>query len=262
MLPAHHPNDDRIVIDEASHVYIVDDVKRSVSVTSLVKSPWPPFHRESALATARANGKYKNKTDEQVFAMWTETGDDASRRGVRMHAAFAADLRAQTDDPEFVDELGMMRRFMQAEIVGKNRAVVRIESPIFCVLSDGSVIPGTPDLVFWDPAVGAHGIVDWKRCVDIHRGFGRGVTPAFEDISGSKFTTYELQLHAYAEILERAYDIKVDRNGLFIVNCHPLNFFDEYEMCKANPSAGMLVATELFDRYASTYKRLAEQHRE
>ena len=177
-----------------------------------------------------------------------------------MHAAFATDLRARTDNPAFVDELGMMRRFMQAEITGKNRTVVRIESPIFCVLPDNSVIPGTPDMVFWDPAVGAHGIVDWKRCRDIYRGFGRGVTPAFKHISESKLTTYELQLHAYAEILERAYNIKVDRNSLFIVNCHPLNVFDEYEMLKASPAASVLVATELFDRYASTYKRLAEQH--
>ena len=260
------PVQDPALSRDPDHVYwleipAVGKVPAPVSVTGLVDAPWPPFDPQAALAGIRKRNKrnhYRKMSDAEILTSWETSNAEARDAGTRFHAAIEAFLHPgwSCGEDEFAVEMDMARAFVRDHITSKGRVIVALERMISMRIGD-LFLPGTVDLIFYDPATGLHGIVDWKRTnkwAD-DTGYKGGVTPGFKTVKDSMRVKHSLQLHLYAEILERSYGVRVDRNELWDVYCHPKNITREYHAESAY-NTQRLVVEELIGKFV-VYKELA-----
>lgn len=268
-LPDSHEKDDRITMRE-DHVYVVDGACWPISVSSIAKLPFEPFDADSALRSMRADtrfAKYRGKTDDEIKEIWEQSRRLAAEKGTRVHYGIEQALRSgewgtrpliaggNSSEKHWCKditlELQRAHRFVQDYIVGRGMEVIRVEARVFMeILSpEGvkTVIPGTIDMIFWDPVRQKHGIVDWKCSAKLENaGFKCGLTEAFSTVKGCSLNEYFNQLLLYMLILE-TYDVEVDVSQLIIVNCHTDN--ESYKAIHAPAWMYDLVKRELVERY-------------
>jgi hypothetical protein len=265
-LPDQHEKDCRITMRQKDHVYVVDEVCWPVSVSTIAKWPFEPFNADNAIKVMRAdtrNSKYPGKTDDEIKAAWEENRQIAAERGTRIHYGIEQCLRSgewgtrallpteSIQSDEFAPQIAMAQKFVKEYIIGQGMEIVRVEARVFMEIMspDGvkAVIPGTIDMIFWDPVKKKHGIVDWKCSAKLQdEGFKCGLTEAFSKVNGSSLNIYFIQLLLYMLILE-TYDIEVDISQLIIVNCHANN--TSYQAMHAPAWMYRLVKQELVERY-------------
>lgn len=254
-----HPRDAAISFDEPTHIYTIahDADVRYTSVTTLNGSLFDHFDAAAVAAkvASKPNWKrnkveYHNKTAAELVAMWSASGEEASRLGTAMHldierfynglptvaaanhaavtAAAAAsknnEIEAPPPPPEDSVEMGYFHRFWNNWRCG-HLTPWRTE---WCVYWEEYRLAGSIDMVFRDPISGTLEIYDWKRvCKPLEPEHDNPRFPKFAKVDGLRhlpdnaYWHYALQLNMYKRILETQYGEKV--TALTLVVLHPNN---------------------------------------
>lgn len=261
------PQDSRIRFVEATHKYFIDGVPAPVSVTSFIHAPFPTFDTPSVIGKMSARGRadkgFAGLSDQAIARVWKANAEVASRLGTRMHAAIEVALNTDywSKDPSIAVELAMARDFFQTEIYAKGYQIFRTEPKVF--IEPPTLLPGSVDCIFYDPARQEYGILDWKRSKEIvmtANGFrGRGTTAPFDQLENVNYAHYSLQLNLYAYILRTYYHLNVALDKLFIVVFHPNNANHTYQMI---PTLNVYAMAEALVRDYPTYLAMALEHTE
>lgn len=251
----HHPYDDRISFEEASHTYTIDGDSTFTSVTTFVHHQFPTFDVDETikalLSEKRYNGtpnnnKYRVAAIENILASLPSESDTksaisflndtrshfyerekqaiktqwnlTSTSGTKIHADiefFYNDLPQENDSIEYKYFMNFRRDF---EREYPNYRPYRTEWTVF---KKDLKLAGSIDMVFENTDDGTLMIYDWKRVKAIsYEAFkdesGLGVC---SDLPNTNFWHYSMQLNTYKAILEAEYNKKVTK--LMLVRLYP-----------------------------------------
>lgn len=241
-----------IQFDEASHTYTIlcpDGQWRPAlgSCTALIGAPFEQFDARQVAARMHRSGslarKYPGETVDSVVALWRRTGDAAARIGTDLHGLIERHLRESGSVTDWCfgpaeayahvqKELGFFQDFWRLWRPRLRRwwPEVRV-----CVPAHAPDAPpplaGSVDFL-GECVDGRYVLMDWKRSKDLQIKSPvpkYGLEQPFRSMRGTKFNKYSLQVHLYAEILQRYYGIPV--HDLYIVVFHPDN--DTFEEVRA-----------------------------
>lgn len=222
-----HPRDKFIVFDEVPHVYYVHGDPDNVSVTTLVHKYFPKFDADLVISRMMnsknwPNNKYFGKTAEEIKQLWSDTGNDATTRGTRMHLSIeyfynGLDTHEYQNDKEFQ----MFQVFYEDH---KHLVPYRTEWEVY---DEQHRIAGSIDMVFEDTTDGTLSIYDWKRSKEIKlkNSFGSRGFDHLKEYHDCNYVHYSLQLNIYKYILEKLYDKRI--KDLYLIVMHPN--FDRYQ---------------------------------
>ena len=203
-----HFRDDKLIFNKALHQYMVNNTAYT-SVTSQIAKAFPEFNAVECLQDIRSRdaeklqrgvklSKYAELSDSAVFQSW----EDSRIHGHKMHELFEltilkdASFAKKELEKEYQEEHQMFLSFLADN---SNLIPYRTEWRIF---DEKLKIAGTVDVVFKDEQNKFY-IFDWKRVNNLYFNLEK----------------YNLQLNMYKYILEKNYDIKIDKMSLVVI--HP-----------------------------------------
>jgi ATP-dependent exoDNAse (exonuclease V) beta subunit len=212
---------------EEPHVYYVHGDPNNVSVTTLVHQYFPKFDADLVISRMMAsknwpNNKYYGMTAAEIKQQWTDTGNEATTKGTRMHLSIElfyndVDVSEYENDREF----HMFKEFYEDH---KDRvSPYRTEWEVY---DETHKIAGSIDMVFQNTD-GSLSIYDWKRSkeIKIKNTFGGRGFDHLKDYHDCNYVHYSLQLNIYKYILEKHYGKKI--RDLYLVVMHPM--FERYQ---------------------------------
>jgi ATP-dependent exoDNAse (exonuclease V) beta subunit len=222
-----HPRDARITFYEPTHTYTIDGSSKGiVSGTGFLHQFFPHFDAKATIQKMMRSPKwpaspYYGKTADEIEALWSSKGKDASTRGTAMHLAIEQFMNGQTEIIEpAVKETPEWKYFMNfwAEF-GADLEPYRAEWSVF---SEKHMLCGQIDMVFKRKSDGAFLIYDWKRSREIKTSnqWATGLYP-LDHLDDCNYWHYTLQLNLYRWILETLYGLKIAE--LYLIICHPEN---------------------------------------
>jgi len=230
--------DSRISFDEPSHKYYLDSHDESkkktfsISTTPVAHCVFEHFDPDAAILAIKRSRAWKagthehqNKTDEEIKAIWSNSGNLGTIFHARCEALY---LRGEIPDFSTLEEYEKKEflqflKFNHEHVIPKGYSPFRTEWRVYNEELD---LAGSVDMVYLNPKTGNLLVYDWKRTKDLPKtSFGnkKGVWP-LEHLPDSKFWAYSLQLNLYRRMLEQSYGVKVE--GMFLVACHEKR--DEY----------------------------------
>lgn len=155
--------------------------------------------------------------DEDIAAHWKNKGRLACNQGTEGHyqaELYFNGLPCRWWQPE----MGPVHDFVRDYMIPHGLVAHNTEKEIVCADAD---VAGSIDLILRDPARGVYHIVDHKRSDKLRlslRGYGKMHAP-LNHLDDCKGAAYALQLSLYRFILERDYDMPIDR--LVLLSIHP-----------------------------------------
>ena len=215
-----HCMDQRIQLDEASHSYTIDDDKEYKSVTRWIHSHFKEFDADAVidkmmLGKRWSTSKYFGQTRENIKLGWEKTRDDAAKAGTKLHY----DIECYYNGNTVHNTSSEYQQFLSF-VKDNPLKPYRTEWTVF---DPEHKIAGTIDMTYILPN-GHLMIYDWKRTKHlaslIHPTCSDwAITECIQHLSNTKYTHYALQLNIYKAILERNYNVVVER--LCLVCFHP-----------------------------------------
>lgn len=240
-----------IVFDEVEHKYYVDGVLMQSSVTQLVGTFFSEFEAEK-IATAmlakpsfltearykeyrtilRDTDRFSTEARDMVIAHWKAIADEAASLGTAMHKSIEAFYNEGRVPCPSTKEFNMFTSF---DLLTKKLGFVPYKSEQIVFDTDLS-LAGSVDMLYTReaPSPPLRGgrtkiwLVDWKRSKEIKtEAFGnkRGRAP-FQCLQDCNHDHYSLQLNIYKYLLEKNYNMIIERMTLVIL--HPNQ--DDYLM--------------------------------
>lgn len=213
MLMNSHTRDARIQFEPNGHIYRVDGMTGYQSVTGLIKTFFKPFDAEKILTRLVAKGAGKR---EAIAKSW----QDKREFGSTVHNLIENYLLTGKWPEEMTPDLIIVRDQFLDFWTNLNRTrPIKAYRPEMRIFDEDAALAGSIDLLveFED---GVIDLFDWK-CIEklCKDDFGsRGKVP-FELYPDNNFSHYTLQLNFYKFILEKKYDMIVDR--IHLVQFHP-----------------------------------------
>jgi len=215
-----HCMDQRIQLDEASHSYTIDDDKEYKSVTRWIHSHFKEFDADAVidkmmLGKRWSTSKYFGQTRENIKLGWEKNRDDAAKAGTKLHYDIECYYNGNTvhnTSSEYQQFLSFVKdnplKPYRTEWTVLTRTQIAGTIDMTYILPNGS---------FNDLRLETYktsGFVDtFQRCSDW------AITECIQHLSNTKYTHYALQLNIYKAILERNYNVVVER--LCLVCFHP-----------------------------------------
>lgn len=238
VLPLILARDARVVHRKDPWAYFVDGKQMSKSVTRLVEHSFPKFNSKQ-VAEGMISGRYFY-TDEAKYGKywsliegkdevgaikaitnsWAANAAEKSELGKIMHGQIEQFYLHETPLPETKECVLFWQFHINALAAGY--VPFRSEQIVFSKHFD---IAGCADMLYLSPNQPSLSmppriwLVDWKRSEEIKKtGYGKGLG-LLSDKVHCKFEHYCLQLNIYKFLLERKYNMEVER--MTIVALHP-----------------------------------------
>lgn len=248
-----------VTFDEEQHKYFVDGVPMESSVTQLVGTYFSEFDSEAVAtnmltkssfltesryeqyrAILRDTDRFSIEARDMIVAHWKTITDEAAALGTKMHKSIEAFYNHGTmPEPmtkEFsmflnfdslTDELGFVP-FRTEQVVFDRELSLAGSVDMLYVRADN--IASKPTKIW---------LVDWKRSKEIKMnafGNARGHAP-FQALPDCNYQHYSIQLNLYKYLLEKNYDMSIERMTLVIL--HPNQ--DSYIMLDVNDIQPLIV---------------------
>jgi ATP-dependent exoDNAse (exonuclease V) beta subunit len=230
-----HPRDKEVRFVESTHTYYVKGSSKGiVSTTGFVHAFFPHFDPDVALKAMRKSAKWatnplNTKTDEEIKAIWSDSGKEASGKGTAMHLAIEQHLNGATDQiPPEVMETPEWKYYMNFyRDIKDSLEPYRTEWEVW---DEEHKLTGSIDMIF-KRKDGDFAVYDWKRSKEIkmENKWDTGLGP-MSHLPNSNYWHYTLQLNVYRWFLQKHYGLKVTE--LAIVIFHPNN--SNYQIFKLN----------------------------
>uniref|UniRef100_A0A6C0JXC4 PD-(D/E)XK endonuclease-like domain-containing protein n=1 Tax=viral metagenome TaxID=1070528 RepID=A0A6C0JXC4_9ZZZZ len=216
-----HCMDQRIQLDEETHSYTIDHDKEYISVTRWIHTHFKGFDADAVIDKMMigrnwTTSKYFGQTREHIKLGWDRNRDDAANAGNKLHYDIECYYNGKTVN-------NTSSEYKQFILFVKNNQLkpYRTEWTVF----DPEIkLAGTIDMTYILPN-GHLMIYDWKRTKHlaslIHPTFCSdcAITECIQHLPNTKYTHYALQLNIYKAILERNYNVVVEK--LCLVCFHP-----------------------------------------
>ena len=223
-----HERDSHIVFDEGPHIYTIDGDSDFMSVTTWNHSHFPHFDADKIITKMIRSrnwtrSKYYGQTREEIKALWTKNGEEASKAGTKMH--YDIECFYNDEDVEIDEDCVEFDYFMSFENdIGSELEPYRTE---WMVWDKELKLAGSIDMVFRNPD-GTLVIYDWKSCKEIKKEnrYQSAITECIDHFPDTNFWHYSLQLNTYKYMLEKNYGEKVV--GMYLVCLHPNNANKSY----------------------------------
>lgn len=231
-----HCRDDRVVLLEDIHRYVIDNNPElhCKSSTWLKEQLFPKYDAEKSF---RLSDKYVGQDAEKVFRQWKQTGIESANNGRHWHRVIELKLNGPWED--LLEELEKFKRgelsisrelqlfYMWFDKWGKTMRPMRTEMTVFI---KNLRFAGQLDALFRD-ANGDVVLVDWKCTKDLTREFcwcfrvkskedtrahvegceRFGIHPTTQHITATKLNKFFVQLNLYSFVLKHLYAIDVKR---------------------------------------------------
>ena len=227
-----HPRDLRISFEEETHLYTIDGQREGwTSCTGFIHSFFEHFDPDAVIAKMMGSrkwpqSKYYGMKAEEIKKQWSDSGNEASAAGTRMHldierynnadpvGNLADDQWEANPGPEWDYFLEYDRRWRQRH----GFVPFRTE---WLVFKEDIKLAGSIDMVYKKPD-GTLAIYDWKRAKDMkfENSYQSGLPP-LDHLPDTNYWHYSLQLNIYRRILEELYDVVVSELALVVL--HPIN---------------------------------------
>lgn len=256
VLSNQEPDDNDALVDDAltcpdGYTPITDSIiARSsdqilCSTTKYIHTLYPPFMAMKVLARMREDPvrwedpeyQYFGMTDVEILDSWTQNGIDASYKGTLMHLNIELYYTGRPYDgttPEFALFLDYEKDHVTGKLIP-----YRSEWTIYC---EYLAMCGSVDMLYErvgdqlhvndTPLYGVSPLgkkkhlemADWKRCKNVvdyntWADDNSGIVPCTFHCPNANFFHYVIQLCIYKYILERDYDVIIDR--MYLVILHP-----------------------------------------
>ena len=223
-----HERDSHIVFDEGPHIYTIDGDSDFMSVTTWNHSHFPHFDADKIITKMIRSrnwtrSKYYGQTREEIKALWTKNGEEASKAGTKMH--YDIECFYNDEDVEIDEDCVEFDYFMSFENdIGSELEPYRTE---WMVWDKELKLAGSIDMIFRNPD-GTLVIYDWKRCKEIKKNnrYQSATTECINHLPDTNFWHYSLQLNTYKYMLEKNYGEKVV--GMYLICLHPNNANKSY----------------------------------
>lgn len=191
------------------HVYSVDEVDMSHSVTGIVSSLFGRFYPRSTAARIvnspkYAEGPYAGMSAEEIVEAWSLKGRLAAERGSKLHFNIHLHLNGfhvQDDSPEFKLYLQWLHQHHDWTLLRSEMAIASVKL---------GMVAGSVDALFMDRE-GHIILVDWKcssKDFESGKGWGKGAVAHLPDCPLSR---YWVQCNLYMHILRVEYNAVVDK---------------------------------------------------
>ncbi len=248
--------DAQVTLDEPTHVYSVSDEQMNQSVTQLVKSFFPEFNshfmaigmlRKKDLFTDEKYSNYKemlgglnivDKEDHKeavrrIKYSWDKNGKDQAALGTLMHKAIECYYLKETSEDTYEFKL-----FLRFDSYTRSLGYIPFRTEQIVWDMDYSIAGSVDMMYIHEKDLGSHPkkiwLVDWKRSKEIKtRAFGSGSNAygkgPLNHKANCNFQHYSLQLNIYKFILEKNYEIEVDKMSLLIFHPNQEEYL-EYEV--------------------------------
>jgi hypothetical protein len=225
-----HPRDDRISFEEETHTYTIDGVKEGwTSCTGFIHSFFGHFDPDEVIAKMMSSrkwpqSKYYGMTAEEIKKQWSDSGNEASAAGTRMHldiehynnAEPVGNLAGDEWEPNPGPEWDYFLAYERKHRIKKGFEPFRTE---WLVFKEDIKLAGSIDMVYKKPD-GSLAIYDWKRAKEMkyENSYQSGLGP-LDHLPDTNYWHYSLQLNIYRRILEELYDVTVTELALVVL--HP-----------------------------------------
>lgn len=218
--------DEAISLDEATHIYTVNNQTDYTSVTTFVHSHFSEFDTEQII-TNMMNGKnwskskYYNMTRDEIKNMWENNRNEAAEAGTKLHL----------DIEKHFNNVKVNNKSIEYNQFKKYKAATNYKNPYrteWTIWDEDHKIAGSIDMIYENDD-GSLEICDWKRSKQIFRNkqFEKyAKTECINHLPDLNFWHYALQLNVYKSILERKYNKNISK--LFLVVFHPTK--SDYEI--------------------------------
>jgi hypothetical protein len=217
----HHPNDDRILFNELSHVYycqwntdgLYHPVKQSVS--AFAHEYFPHFDADAVIKKMMkspnwTSSKYYGQEPSQIKASWSEEGKKASAKGTKYHKYIEDFYNGQVFS-ENQEEIAEIQQFIDWDEKRKERKweVYRTEWRLFS--DDQYKLAGTADLLLADNVQEDDEnlrliLADHKfsKEIKLSNKYQKGTGPC-KTLEDTNYNHYSLAMNAYKWMLETFY---------------------------------------------------------
>ena len=232
-----HKRDANTFLDEATHIYNINDETDYTSMTTFIHSLFEKFDDNKIIDNMMRSdrwpqNKYYGMTRQEIKDLWKKNNTNATEAGTKMHydiECFYNKIRNTNNSIEFEYFMNFHNDIVEAKL-----EPYRTE---WIVYARDIKIAGSIDMIF-KKGIDKTGkeildIYDWKRCREITRtsGFNKwSINTTIEHIPDTNYWHYSLQLNGYKYILENYYDKKVE--DLYLVCLHPDNKNKNYLLIK------------------------------
>ncbi|CAE7506749.1 unnamed protein product [Symbiodinium sp. CCMP2592] len=235
-----HDRDKRINFLSETHVYYVDGVPMSISVTGLVHKFAEIFDADGAIAnmqnssrwprpeysSVQTNGMLLPMTAEEIKHMWLQNSRDAAHRGTWMHLQIEVLMNGGFGAGHW-PELKLFGQFLRE--FSRPLLAFRTE---WCIFAKEHSLAGCIDFVA-KTSNNSLVLFDWKRTKNLRMKYTnkfRNMHSPLNHIPDCAGWHYRLQLNTYKYILEHHYGYVV--SAMYVVCLHPDNmetgpFLDE-----------------------------------
>jgi len=221
-----HVRDERIKFNSKSHNYVINDVSL-VSVSTVISKFFPEFDAISAAFNLRPSNPLYGLSVNKIVKIWKDKGTESANKGTFLHEQIENYYLQQP-----YEETEEFYQFLNFVNDNNDLTPYRSEWRIFDEMHN---IAGTIDLLVKNDN-GTYDIYDWKRSKKIINPYdgqvikndswgnkGIGILKHIDDTSYNK---YELQQNLYRHILEKNYDIKI--NKMFLIVMHTAEGYKNY----------------------------------
>lgn len=212
-------NDEIFKFNETEHQYFYND-KQLISVTTFIGNVlFEPFNEIKiselvALKTDRPkNDKYYGKNALEIRKMW----ENDRNLGINMHKTIENYYNGNTlsDNELNSKEFKMFKQFEHDHI---NTLIPLISE---CKIFDKDLeMAGTIDMIY---KLNENTVIlyDWKRINELKKSnvYQNGITEATKNCPDCDFVRYSIQLMLYKYILEKNYNVSVDK--MYLLLLHP-----------------------------------------
>jgi len=244
-----HKNDCLISFDPIPHIYnnLSNNSQFHSSVTSFVKRFFPSFESKQdgilkSLVAKNFNNKsskYFQLNEQQIKDLWNVDKISAASKGTLLHASIEYYFNDQSHliNPDILSSTEWSY-FLNFLSFNKHLTPYRTEWEIFDPDAD---LAGSIDMVFKDSS-GLFHIYDWKRSKEIKL-FSFNNESALDPINhipNSNYWHYALQLNIYKYILQKNYDIIIDKLHIVVFHENFNNFLDYELPCLQNEVKSMM----------------------
>lgn len=205
-----HKRDNSISLDEATHIYTINNKSDFISVTKFVHSLFKPFVSDKVIDNIikgknYKSSKYFNMPRQEIKDMWEINRKDSAEKGTKLHLDIENYYNNMSVDNDSI-EYTYFKNFLKDTKLKPYRTEWK-------VWDEDYKITGTIDMVY-ENSDNTLMIYDWKRSKSITRNRPFETYSNIECIShipDLNFWHYSLQLNIYKRIIESKYDKKITK---------------------------------------------------
>jgi hypothetical protein len=227
-----HPRDENIKFDEATHSYTIGGTREGwISCTQFIHGFFEAFDPDSVISKMMASrnwtdSKYYGMSADMIKKQWSDSGNEASEAGTRMHLDIEyynnADPVGNTAGDNWTPNPGSeWNYFLEYDRRFRLKHGFTPYRTEWLVFKDDIKLAGSIDMVY-KKEDGTYAIYDWKRAKEMkyENKYQSGKSP-LSHLPDTNYWHYSLQLNIYRKILEELYDIVVSEMALVVL--HPNN---------------------------------------